>query len=534
MARSGRRKDSLEGWGGADAGGRQSGEAPRLPAIDQDDPAAVCRAASFYYSQGHLKEAEVLYRRARDLAPHRAAYHNNLANVLCDLGRLREGIAEYEEAIRLSPSPPPEAEANLRLARMELRLIVERVEFLERAVILEVCGARERVALGCARLLQGRPEDALAEFRKAAEMDPDCLPARLNAAFVHTLHPEALTPVGEAIREAAEASVRFPNEPRLLLHQGELYEAAGHFDAAMTRYLQAIERAPRCSEAYILAGRLAETCGPSAVRNALDNLDRSAKRRMAMVKHGPEWAAAQLDRAFARLMRHRALGEPFRLAGPLLKAVHTAVAGGGESVWAYRLWGALLEAAGKRQEAVAKLTEALARFPRDPWLAHDIGALNLRGGDPEGAVAWFEKASLWAPDDAVPFHSLRYAFELLRHYVTEDVRFQRAIARDPNDAQAHFQMGVASLNALKYGEAAGYFIKTLALDPGMAEARCGLARALARMGRHAEARAEYKKALNMDPGCIEALRGLTALDLEAGDASDEVLARLDKIRSMTP
>ncbi|MBL7050383.1 MAG: tetratricopeptide repeat protein [Nitrospira sp.] len=54
-------------------------------------------------NQGRYSEAEEYYRRAVSLKPGYAKAHWNLANVLIDQGRKKEGVAEMCEAMRLDP-----------------------------------------------------------------------------------------------------------------------------------------------------------------------------------------------------------------------------------------------------------------------------------------------------------------------------------------------------------------------------------------------------------------------------------------------
>ncbi len=60
------------------------------------------------------------YTRAVALDPTRVAARANLGNVLLVLGRPREAIVHYEEAVRLAPADP-RAHENLALAREALR-----------------------------------------------------------------------------------------------------------------------------------------------------------------------------------------------------------------------------------------------------------------------------------------------------------------------------------------------------------------------------------------------------------------------------
>jgi len=68
------------------------------------DPAVdAFRTGAALAKAGRYSEAEVYYRQAISLRPGYASAHWNLANVLIDQGRKKEGVAEMREAMRLDP-----------------------------------------------------------------------------------------------------------------------------------------------------------------------------------------------------------------------------------------------------------------------------------------------------------------------------------------------------------------------------------------------------------------------------------------------
>ncbi len=79
------------------------GELARNP----DDPTVLSRLGALFYRRGDLPEAERFLRKAITANPRRSNYHNNLGNVLCDMGRMKDGIDEYETALAIEKAEDP-------------------------------------------------------------------------------------------------------------------------------------------------------------------------------------------------------------------------------------------------------------------------------------------------------------------------------------------------------------------------------------------------------------------------------------------
>jgi tetratricopeptide (TPR) repeat protein len=171
----------------------------------------------------------------------------------------------------------------------------------------------------------------------------------------------------------------------------------------------------------------------------------------------------------------------------------------------------LLESEGRRDEAAALLDEWTAKFPNAGRLWIERGSLALRMGEIALAVDAFERATLAEPQDALAYHSLRFAFEGYRRYRTERVRFESAVKTNPRDPLAHYHLALSALSVLRDEEALFHFTRALELDPRLSDAACGRARVLQRQGHLKEAEDAYFRALEIDPACAEAQRAIPAL-----------------------
>lgn len=510
-------------------------ELARLP----NDATLHGRTGALYYRRGDLAEAENYYRKAVQLNPNRPSFHNNLGNVLCDRGQLKEGIACYERAMALEKAaeptrgPSPEAQTNLELARLEYRLIHERIEYFERAVQLQVDSSETLNALGCAHLLRNQRIPAHAAFRKAAAADQSNAFAAKNIGFIWTLGQGTADSGTEALTELAQLALRFPTEPRIFIHQGELLEAAGLLDEAEAQYLRAVKADPRCLEAYDLLGRLGEVtggpgCGPMCEKEVEAILERMTKNATAARgKNGSAHSGGpSLDLAAALLAEarlHRSLPDAGRIDELLRETLRMEAASPEPDVERAALaavWRAqLLESEGNRDEASMCLDQATERYSQSGRLWFERGSLAYRRGEIALTVEAFERAILAQPQDAVAYHSLRFAFEGYRRYRTERTRFESAMKANPRDPLAHHHLALSALSVLKDEEALFHFTRALELDPRLAEAACGKGKALQRQGHLAEAAKWYRKALEIEPEYVEARRALEALDRQSPDAA---------------
>ena len=501
-----------------------------------DDPTVLSRLGALFYRRGDLPEAERFLRKAIGVNPRRSNYHNNLGNVLCDMGRMKDGIVEYEAAIAIEKvdnpekSPSPEAATNLELAKTEYRLIHERIEYLERALDLEVGAADELNALGCGYLLRGERAKALEHFRRAAEADPRSLQAGLNIAFAHTLDMHS-DRINEAVAETAGYIARFPGTGRLYIHWAELLESCGLLDEAEERYTCAIKHDPRCIEAYDLLGRLRQGQGTlgsqddpwRAVQNSLKELEGGAAKASKKSPDAPTAAQALYDAGLAAVAKARFYRKPLPewkvVDGTLRSAAQEGQLpsnAGNSAVLnvaakASLLRAQLLENDGKRDEAMVVLDNIPLSEEISAKIWFERGALALRSGEIDKALKSFDKATLANPRDAVAYHSLRFAFDGYRRYWTEKIRFETASKANPRDAVACFNFAGALYSVLKDGEALQYFKKALELDPHLSDAACGMGKALQRQGHGKEAEAAFNKALEIEPNNPDAKRLLTGL-----------------------
>jgi len=173
-------------------------------------------------------------RRAIKARPDYAAAHNNLANLLKDLGRLDAAVDAYRAAIALDQGYVA-AHYNLSVALVALGRLDAAEAACRRALELAPRHAPAHNNLGNVERFRGRLDAAIASFRAAIAIDPDYAAAHCNLA---ELLPAC---AGDAAFDRLE---RLRDRPNLPPHErisldfalGRMYDAVGEADRAFAAY----------------------------------------------------------------------------------------------------------------------------------------------------------------------------------------------------------------------------------------------------------------------------------------------------------
>jgi len=169
--------------------------------------AAVPAASQPPSDRDRFEHAAAEFIAAQRLNADRPEARAALGNFLARRGRVNDAEAEYKAALRLSPQYAPGA---INLADLYRQLGREREgESVLRAAIVispEDAGLHHALGLMLTRLKQ--PETALAEFRRATEIEPDR--ARYAYVFAVALHSAGRSK--EAISVLKEGLLKNPDD----------------------------------------------------------------------------------------------------------------------------------------------------------------------------------------------------------------------------------------------------------------------------------------------------------------------------------
>ena len=317
--------------------------------------------------------------------------------------RWEKAIASFRRALAIRPSHA-EARANLGVALAKMGTLDEAIPHLERALKLDPGSALTHANLGLA--LRGRdPARALEHMRRAVELKPDFVDARMN--LVAGLFDAGKTDEAQAMFKAtleldpgsAAAHFRLGS---ILLERGRPSEAAALLEGALRLDPKLGEARNSLGVARLREGRLDEAI--PLFREVLAenprNADAQANLGTALVRKGQAAEAEPHLRAALELepdhaAAHTTLGALLARRGDLSEALPhfaAAVKADGSQAEALNNLGAALLQLGKADEAVVQLRKALERNPRHADAQANLGVALLLKGDRAGGLLHLEEA----------------------------------------------------------------------------------------------------------------------------------------------
>jgi len=158
----------------------------------------------------------------------------------------------------------------------------------------------------------------------------------------------------------------------------------------------------------------------------------------------------------------------------------------------------------------ATLVRAAYEYHREGRVLGDAGRL-------ADAAACFRRAIALQPDFAEAHGNLGIALQRLGRPDGAIASFRRVLALRPDDAATHFRLAGVLCNRNRFDEAVASYRAALALRPGEAKTYFNLAHALGSLNRIDEALVNYLRALELDPDLVEARWNIALLRLLAGD-----------------
>ncbi|HKU28057.1 MAG TPA: tetratricopeptide repeat protein [Candidatus Sulfotelmatobacter sp.] len=163
-----------------------------------------------------------------------------------------------------------------------------------------------------------------------------------------------------------------------------------------------------------------------------------------------------------------------------------------------------------------ELQEALARHeveknPGDFEAHYNLGAMLQAKGKLDEALAEYEVAVQLRPEDPTGNNALGAALVSAGHPDRATSYLQTALKARPDYFDAHYNLGFALVQQNEFPQAAEQFQTALRLQPQDAAVEANLGAALAEMGRLAEARTHFEHALKLDPDQPIAKENLQAL-----------------------
>lgn len=126
------------------------------------------------------------------------------------------------------------------------------------------------------------------------------------------------------------------------------------------------------------------------------------------------------------------------------------------------------------------------------------------------------------PEHYVGWKMLGVIFSQMGQNENALIPMQKAVALNPNDAEAHNNLGIILQNMDQMGEAEASYRRALKINPTYAQAHGNLGSTLQKLGRLAHAEASYKTAIQLDPNYAKAYSNLGSLLQELGRLDEAV------------
>ena len=242
---------------------------------------AQTNLAKVLVDAGRVPEGIAHYEAALRIDPRNPTAHANLGNVLIQSGRLAEGIAHEEAVVRLKPDYAS-AYSNLGNAYLQSGRLAEAIAHYEQALQLDPGNPVTHTNLGIALLQSGRVPEAIAQHEQALRLQPGFADAHLNlgnALAQAGRKTEAIPHYQEAVRIRPDDAGAHYNLAYTLALTGRVAEARGHYE-------EALRIKPDFAEAHNNLGSLLS--GMDRLPEAIEHFAQACRIR-------PEYAEAQAN-----------------------------------------------------------------------------------------------------------------------------------------------------------------------------------------------------------------------------------------------
>ena len=222
---------------------------PKLPPGQPDKLKKVWREkeqqAVKQLQQGHLEEAEVIYRTLIEEGATSHTIFHSLAFISWKQGRKQEAISLFRQAIAINPNHP-EAHRNLGIALHEQADLEAAIDAYRQALAMQPHDPDTYNKLGNALKDQGDLQAAVDVYQQALAINPDFFGAYNNLGI-------ALKEQGNlqaAVDAYQQALAINPNYSEAHSNLGNALREQGNLPAAIDAYRQALAINPDFSQAY--------------------------------------------------------------------------------------------------------------------------------------------------------------------------------------------------------------------------------------------------------------------------------------------
>lgn len=161
---------------------------------------------------------------------------------------------------------------------------------------------------------------------------------------------------------------------------------------------------------------------------------------------------------------------------------------------------------------VASAELMVSRHPRQANWLNALGARYLEAGRTQDGMARLEEAIRLVPGHAEAHHNLGHAWRQKGRQADAIAHFRRAAALAPRNDRIHYSLANALQDSGRLDEAILHFRESIALNPEAADAHNDLGTALGSSGLLDQAALEFRRALEIRPDYGDAQKNLGAVE----------------------
>lgn len=192
-----------------------------------------------------------------------------------------------------------------------------------------------------------------------------------------------------------------------------------------------------------------------------------------------------------------------------------------------------LHEAGKLAQAEALYRRILQQVPREPDALHMLGVIAYQTGNYPAALELISSAISARDTEPGFFVNLGITHAAMQHTNDAEACYRRALAMNPNIAEANCNLGGILANKMILDEAVALCRRALKVNPGLAEAWSNLGLAYNYQDKLDLAIDSLNKALQHMPDCAQAYRTLGIVYGRQGD-QDQAVACFKKALALKP
>lgn len=386
-----------------------------------------------------------------------AEEHRDRGLKLAALGRWREALGEFDDALQLDPKLPS-AYNGRAVVHLELEEYRQALKDLDKAAQLAPGLASVRNNRGLAYLGIGDSDRALAELGQALALDdPPGEPYELWAVFHRSCQ------IRDARPRFAAPGEKDPLPAAMYINRGSAHFAKGSFLLARVDFARAINLEPGNAVPWLLRGLLSNAV-------AADTLDQS----------GLESALFDLTKAIE--------------LDPRVSCAYNARGGVENNLGIY-------------QDALADYSQAIHLEPKAAEYYANRGFTYRALGRDEEALDDFDKAIEFDPANASAYSNRGSVFFSRGQYERALTDFDKAIELQPKFASAYSNRGSVLLQLGRASAALADFTRAIELEANdifLAADYMGRATAYLQLHRPKDALADAGQAIRLSPQAPEA------------------------------